>query len=102
GRLRVRRLHHRGSRPDAAETSCAATLLRARAVRGDAGDGDRDRAPYRPGTAEDRSAHSRKLGQRSALRLLPGPDPRTRGVGDVPLPGLAPQTAAVTPTGHGR
>ncbi len=61
--------------------------------------GDRDRAVRRAGPAQDRRAHPRQLGQRPALRLLPGAVPRSGGVGDVPLPGVAAQAAAVAPAG---
>ncbi len=71
-RFGVRRLDHRGARSDAVAAPGAPALLRARAVRGDVGVGDRDRALHRAGPAEDRRAHSRELGQRPAVRLLPG------------------------------
>ena len=56
----------------------------------------------RAGTAQDRRAHSGKLGQRAAVRLLPGARGGTGGVGDSPLPGVAAQAAALAPAGRRR
>ena len=58
-----------------------------------------DRAVRRARADQDRRTHSGQLGQRPAVRLLPGP---VRGPGDgghVPLPGVAAQAAADAPAG---
>ena len=72
GDLGVRRLGRRGTRPDAAAPSGPAAVLRARPLRGDAGDRDRGRTAGRAGAAQDRRVHPGQLGQRAAVRLLPG------------------------------
>ena len=89
GHLGVRRLGGRGARPDAAAPPRAAAVLRAGPLRGDAGRRGHDGAAGRGRPAQDRRAHPGQLGQRAAVRLLPGAGSRPDGGRHGPVPGVA-------------